>query len=190
MQKIVNKYFDFLKSALDNFDRYELERVVDLLFLARENNKTVYVFGNGGSGLTASHFVSDIGKSASFQKDKRFKVFCLNDNTSMITAYANDVSYEDVFVEQLKNFLCDGDVVIGFSSSGNSPNVIKAIEFANQNGGITVGFTGMQGGRLKEIAKYSINANVKDMQVSEDFHLIILHLIMRIINEKDLKDQK
>lgn len=185
MYNLVEKYFKSLKLTLDGFNLQELETFVDILLTARESDKTIYVFGNGGSGLAASHFVSDIGKSASYGKDKRFKVVCLNDNTSMISAYANDVSYDDVFVEQLKNFLSNNDVVIGFSSSGNSPNVLKAIEYANNNGGITVGFTGMDGGKLKNLAKFSVNANIDDMQVSEDFHLIMLHLVMRIINKKD-----
>lgn len=185
MRSFVEQYFESVKSALNKFNVKELETFIDILITARAKDKTIYIFGNGGSGLAASHFVSDIGKSASYGKDKRFKVVCLNDNTSMISAYANDVSYNDVFVEQLKNFLTEDDVVIGISSSGNSANVLNAIEFANRNGGITVGFTGMNGGKLKNLAQFSVNANIDDMQVSEDFHLIMIHLMMRIINDKD-----
>ncbi len=185
MQDTIKNYFDSIHNVLEKFDKRELETFINVLFEAREKGKFIYIFGNGGSGLAASHFVSDIGKSASYDKDKKFKVVCLNDNFSMITAYANDVSYDDVFVEQLKNFLSQGDVVIGISSSGNSKNVLKAIDYANKGGGITIGFTGMNGGKLKNLAKHSINANVHDMQVSEDFHLMIIHLAMRIINQKD-----
>ena len=188
MKKSIINYIDTVRFVLDNFPKEEVLTVTDLLCSARDKGKTIYVMGNGGSGLAASHFVADIGKSASYGKDKRFKVVCLNDNMSMVMSYANDVDYSQIFVEQLKNFISENDIVIGFSGSGNSKNVLNAIEFANQQGAITVGFTGYNGGQLKTLAQYSINSNVDDIQVSEDFHLMVIHIIMKLINEKDLEN--
>ena len=106
---------------------------------------------------------------------------------SMVMSYANDVDYSKIFVEQLKNFLCEGDIVIGFSGSGNSQNVLNAIKYANENRAITVGFTGYDGGKLGKLAKYTLNSKINDIQISEDFHLMMIHLIMKIINNLDEK---
>ena len=186
MREKINNYFGRLKNTLDNMDRDEIETFIQLLNTAREQGNNIFIMGNGGSAATASHFVCDFNKGASYMHDdkKRFKFICLNDNVATMMAYSNDVSYEDIFVEPMKNFFNKGDVVIGISGSGNSKNVVKAIEYANQNGGTTVGLTGYSGGRLKQICKYSINANIDDMQISEDIHMILCHLIMQIINNK------
>ncbi len=186
MDKVIEKYVALLKNLFEAFDKDEIIEVANILIKARDEGKTIFVMGNGGSGLAASHFVADIGKSASYGKNKRFKVVCLNDNMSMLMSYANDVSYKVVFLEQLKNLFSPGDIVIGFSGSGNSENVIKAIEYANDNGGITVGFTGYDGGKLKQVSNYSVNSGCNDIQISEDFHLMMIHLLMKMINEKDL----
>jgi len=137
------------------------------------------LFGNGGSGSTASHFACDINKGVSYGHDKRFKVICLNDNIPTMLAYANDSSYDDIFIEQLKNFLSPGDVVFGISGSGNSENVMRAIEYGNSNGAKTLGFTGFEGGRLGKAAGLSINIASDDMQKIEDIHLILTHMIMQ-----------
>ncbi len=183
MKTAINNYFDRLEKTIDNLDRNEIENFIQVLNQARNNEKTVFIMGNGGSAATASHFVCDFNKGASYMCDdkKRFKFICLNDNIASMTAYSNDVSYDDIFVEQLKNFLKKGDVVIGISGSGNSKNIIKAVEYANKNDGITVGLTGYNGGKLRELAKYSVNANVVDMQVSEDIHMILCHLILKVL---------
>lgn len=185
MNKKINNYFEKLKNTLDNLDRGEIETFIKVLNQARENGNNIFIMGNGGSAATASHFVCDFNKGASYKHDdkKRLKFICLNDNTAINMAYANDVSYDDIFVEPMKNFFNKGDVVIGISGSGNSKNVVKAVEYANQNGGISVGLTGYSGGKLKQICKYSVNANIDDMQISEDIHMILCHLIMRTINE-------
>ncbi len=182
MRDFIEDYFNRLKSTVDNMDREEIEKFVHLLLKAEKNEQTIFTMGNGGSGSTASHFIGDIAKGI---KGKNFKVICLNDSFPILMAYANDMSYDDIFVEQLKPFFKKGDVVIGFSTSGNSRNIIKAIEFANENGGETVGFTGYDGGKLKQIAKYSINANINEVQVSEDVHLAVVHMIMQFINKQD-----
>lgn len=183
MKELINGYFEKLKSTIDNLDRNEIEQFVKMLNTARENGNQIFIMGNGGSASTASHFCCDFNKGASygFNDKKRFKFICLNDNIATMMAYSNDVSYDDVFVEQLKNFLQKNDVVIGISGSGNSKNVIKAIEYANASGAVTAGLTGYTGGKLKELAKYSVNANINDMQVSEDIHMILCHMIMQIV---------
>lgn len=185
MKSYINNYFDLLKETIDNLDRTELETFINLLLSTRDSGKNIYIMGNGGSGATASHFCCDFNKGMSYQQDKKFRMICLNDNVATMLAYSNDVSYDNVFVEQLKNFLNEGDVVIGISGSGNSKNILKAIEYANQNGGISIGITGYNGGILKQISKYSVNANVDNMQITEDIHMMICHMIYHILmNEK------
>jgi D-sedoheptulose 7-phosphate isomerase len=178
------KYLEKLKGVIDRLDTGEINRFLNLLYEAREKGKQIFIMGNGGSAATASHFCNDFNKGASFEFEnkKRFKFICLNDNVSTLMAYANDVSYNDVFIEQLKNFYISGDMVIGISGSGNSENVIKAIEYANTNDGITVALTGYDGGKLKKIAGYSVHVNVDDMQIVEDLHMMMDHLSMKVIS--------
>ncbi len=192
MRKEINSYFDKLKTAIDLLDRSEIENFINILINARNNNKRIYIMGNGGSGASAGHFCCDFNKGMSYGRDKRFRMFCLNDNISTMMAYANDVSYEDIFVEQLKNFLEKDDVVIAISGSGNSKNVIKAIEYANKFGGITIGLTGFDGGKLKQIARYSVNTNVNDMQITEDLHMMLCHMIYSVLTNstKDINSER
>lgn len=175
-------YIDRLKNTLDRLERKEIEQFAQILNTARNKGANIFIMGNGGSATTASHFCCDFNKVASYGYDskKRFKFICLSDNIATLMSYSNDVCYEDIFVEQLKNFLESQDVVIAISSSGNSPNIIKAIEYANNKGVITVGLTGCDGGHLKEKAKYTVNANVNDKQIAEDIHLILCHMLMQI----------
>ena len=184
MREFINNYFERLKSTVDKLDRREIEGFINVLLSARDRDSTIFIMGNGGSAATASHFMCDIAKGASGEKNKRFKVVCLNDNVEIMMAYANDVSYDEIFVEQLKNQFTSGDVVIGISGSGNSKNVLKAVEYANQNKGITVGITGYSGGALKKMTAHSVNANVDDMQISEDIHMMLVHLTMQAILAK------
>jgi len=179
MKKQFLGYIQELKDTLDKIDLETFEKVNELLFDTLENNKHIFTMGNGGSGLTASHLVCDLNKGVCYKQSKKFQALCLNDNIAIVLAYANDVSYSDIFHEQLKNYLHEGDIVIGFSGSGNSENVLKAFEYANQNRGITIGFSGYDGGKLAKLAKYSIVAPVNDMQISEDVHLILTHMIMQ-----------
>lgn len=181
----INEYLDRIKKTLDKLDRNEIETFLNVLVKAKDEGKTIFIMGNGGSAATASHFCCDFNKGVSYGKDRRFKFICLNDNVPTMMAYSNDVSYDEVFVEPLKNFLKEGDLVIGISGSGNSKNVIKAIEYANKNGGITIGITGYNGGRLKQISKYSVNTNIDDMQISEDVHMILDHLCSKILMEDE-----
>jgi D-sedoheptulose 7-phosphate isomerase len=181
----IENYFSMLKGAIEATDRGSINTVINLLQKAYEEERQVFIMGNGGSASTASHFACDFNKGLSYGKRKRFKVISLNDNLPILLAYANDVSYENVFVEQLKNFFNPKDYVIGISGSGNSKNVIKAIEYANQNGGITIGFCGYTGGVLKEAAQFCVHVPIDDMQVSEDLHMIMTHLIMHVLEKQE-----
>ncbi len=183
MKEILESYLSNLSSAVQNLSTEKIVEIAGILINARDTGKSIYVMGNGGSALTASHFVCDIGKSASFGYEKRFKVICLNDNVATVMAYSNDVSYEDVFVEQLKNFLNKDDVVMAFSSSGNSKNLIKAIAYANESGAVTVGVSGGSGGALGDSASYCFTTNCDDLQITEDIHMAFVHVVMRMIQK-------
>jgi len=167
-----------------NFD--EVHQVVDLLQDAYINKRSVYVFGNGGSGATASHFCEDLGKGTIDDSniEHRFRVMSLTDNTPYILAWANDHGYETIFEQQLKNFADPYDVAIAISGSGNSENVLRAIDFANSAGLKTVGVTGFDGGRLKEITHYNIHVPINDMGVVESIHIIIFHYIVYNLRDR------
>lgn len=175
-------YFQELENTLNKIDLDNLNKINELLYNALENGKQIFTMGNGGSGSTASHLVCDLNKGVSFNNSRKFRAICLNDNMPTLLAYANDVSYDYVFIEQLKNFMNEGDIVIGFSGSGNSENVLKAVEYANENGEVTVGFSGFDGGELAKIVNYSLIVPINDIQKCEDIHLILCHLIMQTMN--------
>lgn len=177
----IESYFTRLKDTIDRISREELQGFLDLLLGALERGAQVFIMGNGGSHATASHFVADFNKGLSYGKARRFRFICLGDNTATLTAYANDVSYEDVFVEQLRNFVAPGDLVIGISGSGNSRNVIKAIEYANESGAVTLGLTGYDGGALKRTAQHGVHIPIADMQVTEDLHMVLDHMAYSIL---------
>jgi D-sedoheptulose 7-phosphate isomerase len=177
----IESYFSRLKSTIDAISREELDGFMKLLLGALERGATVFTMGNGGSAATASHFAVDFNKGLSYRKARRFRFVCLNDNIPTITAYANDVGYDAVFVEQLRNFLKPGDLVIGISGSGNSPNVVKAIEYADSVGADTLGITGYDGGALKRAAKYGVHVPIADMQVTEDLHMVLDHLAYAVL---------
>lgn len=180
MKDRINSYIESLTETLNNLDISAIENCANILLEAYENENNIFICGNGGSAATASHFACDINKGVSYGLEKRFKIIALTDNLATITAYSNDVGYDAIFLEQLKNFFNPGDVIIGISGSGNSSNVLKAIEFVNENKGISIGWTGFGGGKLKEISHHSINANINDMQISEDIHMTLVHILMKI----------
>ena len=177
-------YFTRLRETIDRLDLDAIQQVVDLLLECRDKEQTMYIFGNGGSAANASHIAGDFLKGISYGMDKRFKAHSLADNMAGITAITNDLSYDDVFYEQLRTFMNPGDVVIGISGSGNSKNVIKAIEWANENHGITVAFVGYKGGKLKNIAHHVVHVPVEDMEITEDMHTMIFHSIKQEINRR------
>jgi D-sedoheptulose 7-phosphate isomerase len=175
-------YLTELSDILTTLNVKEFEYLINELTSAYERGANIFICGNGGSAATAAHFACDINKGVSFGKDKRFKIICLSDNIPTVMAYANDVSYNDIFVEQLKNFMNTGDLIIGVSGSGNSENILKAIIYANEHGGRTFGVCGYKGGRLKDTAMKSLVINSNDMQKVEDIHLIIFHCAMQWFN--------
>jgi D-sedoheptulose 7-phosphate isomerase len=181
----LKEYLADLSAVFATVDANEFDQLVQELETAYEKQSNIFVCGNGGSASTASHFAGDLNKGASYGKDKRFKILCLNDNIPTMLAYANDVSYDDVFVEQLKNFMVQGDMVIGISGSGNSKNVLKTIEYANARGGRTFGICGYGGGTLAKIAHQSLVIRSTDMQKVEDLHFVVLHCIMQYFCRND-----
>jgi D-sedoheptulose 7-phosphate isomerase len=172
-------YYHRLAEVARALDYDQIERGVDLVEAAWKDGRHVFTMGNGGSGSTASHYICDWVKGVSYGKEQRIRGICLNDNVPTLLAYANDVSYRAVFVEQLKNFMRPGDLVIGLSGSGNSANVLDAMEWANANGGVSLGVCGFDGGKLKPLAQHAVHIGVNDMQIVEDLHLSFGHLVMQ-----------
>ena len=179
--KIVD-YTERLTAQIKKTDVDVVNRIMNLLLEARANDKQVFIMGNGGSGASASHIVNDYNKGLSLgkEKEKRWRWFCLSDNTPTVLSLANDVDYSEIFVEQLKNFLNPGDIVIGLSGSGNSENILKGIRYANECGNTTVGMTAYTGGKLKDEAAINVHFEISDMQIAEDLHMMLLHSMMNI----------
>jgi D-sedoheptulose 7-phosphate isomerase len=167
---------DVLK-AIETIELEKVGQAIDILKRARDEDRRIFVCGNGGSASTASHFVCDMVKGASFHRDKRFRIMALTDSLPTITAYANDVCYDCVFVEQLKNFAQPGDVVMAISGSGNSPNVLQAVEYANSIGCRTIALSGRNGGKLGPMAQLNLQASNPHMGRIEDVHMIVMHMI-------------
>ena len=184
LNDFAENYLSELKSLMDNFDMDNFEKIVTKMLDAYAADRRIFVMGNGGSGATASHFVCDINKGCCMDLDKKFKMICLNDNLPTLLALANDVSYDAVFVEQLKNFFVSGDLVIGISGSGNSPNVLRAVEYAASHQGVTIGLTGFSGGKLAQMVDVSWTAPIMDMQKVEDMHMIVVHMIMQAVHRR------
>ena len=178
-------YFQRLKSAIDRLSLADINRVMSVLEQARDAGKMIFIMGNGGSAATASHYVCDFNKGISLNQEKKYKFLCLNDNLPSMMAYANDLSYDEIFVNTLSSYFQSGDVVIGISGSGNSTNVLRAIEYANRHGGITIGLSGYDGGKLKQMARYNIHVPADDMQITEDLHMVLDHCMMKILSSVD-----
>jgi D-sedoheptulose 7-phosphate isomerase len=171
------QYKSALIDTIDRIDTGLIEQAIEWFRETRSKDRHIFVCGNGGSASTASHFACDIVKGASFNREKRFRIMALTDSLPTITAYSNDVGYECVFVEQLKNFAQPDDLVMCISGSGNSPNVLRAAEYANSIGCKTIALTGRDGGKLGPIAKLNIQIPVPHMGRIEDGHMIICHII-------------
>jgi D-sedoheptulose 7-phosphate isomerase len=173
----VEQYRNRLADTLGSIDVGAVSQVIAALAEARRNGRHIFVCGNGGSASTASHFVCDMVKGASFNRESRFRIMALTDSLPTITAYSNDVSYDCVFVEQLKNFAGSGDLVMAISGSGNSPNVVKAVQYANSIGCTTVALTGRDGGQLGPLATIQVHVPEPHMGRIEDGHMIVCHMI-------------
>src|SRR5215471_9699187 len=178
-------YKSDLVQAIEAVDLAKVNEAISVLKQARDQNRHVFVCGNGGSASTASHFACDMVKGASFGRASRFRIMALTDSLPTITAYSNDVSYDCVFAEQLKNFAQPGDVVMAISGSGNSPNVLRALEYGNSIGCITVALSGRDGGRLGPLANLHVHAAHPHMGRIEDAHMIAAHMICYYFMETD-----
>lgn len=178
------EYINKLKKVLENLEISEISGVINALFDAYESEKMIYTFGNGGSAATASHFVCDFNKGTSAHLKKKFKFVCLCDNTPTVMAIANDCGYENIFSMQLEGRLSEGDVIIAISGSGNSKNVIKAVEYAKEKKCKIVSMTGYDGGRLLQLSDHYIHVNINNMQIVEDIHMVMCHLISSILATK------
>lgn len=166
-----------LFKALESIDLERVGQATAWFREARAQGRQIFVCGNGGSAATATHFVTDMVKGASYNRPTRFRILALTESVPTLTAYANDLDFEAVFVEQLKNFAQSGDLVMGISGSGNSPNVLRAIEYANSIGCRTLGLTGRDGGALGRLAQLEIRVPVEHMGRIEDAHMIVCHMI-------------
>jgi D-sedoheptulose 7-phosphate isomerase len=170
-------YKSELLRAVETVDLEKVGEAIAILARAREEGRRIFVCGNGGSASTASHFATDLVKGASYGRARRFRVLALTDSLPTITAYSNDVSYECVFVEQLKNFAEPGDVLVAISSSGNSPNVLRAVEYGNRAGCRTIALTGRDGGQLGPLAQLNIQVAHAHTGRIEDLHMVVMHMI-------------
>jgi D-sedoheptulose 7-phosphate isomerase len=182
--KDANEYFRHLSSTIQRLPFGTVERIGEALLDAYERDRTIYTFGNGGSASLASHFACDLGKGTVSGTGKRFRVISLTDNVPLMTAWANDSHYEDIFAEQLRNLVCEGDVAFAISGSGNSPNVLKALAVARDSGAITVGLTGYKGGKLKVLCDLCLVVPSENMQIIEDMHLCLAHALFTVIRRK------
>lgn len=180
----IDRYLNGLADVMNKLDRSRINSAIDALMKAYETGGRIFIFGNGGSGATASHIVCDFNKGVSINLKKKFEFVCLNDNIPTMLAIANDLEYGDVFVFQLKDRLRKDDVVIAISGSGNSENVVRAVKYAKECGNSVITLTGYDGGKIMKLADHPVHANIKDMQKAEDTHMIILHLMCQIIAAK------
>ena len=166
--------------TIQSLDVEQINAALNLLLDTFENGNTVFTFGNGGSSATASHFQNDFNKGVSEHTDKKFNLLCLNDNIATMMAIANDIGFDEVFRFQLQGHIKSGDVIMAISGSGNSKNVIYAVEYAKAQGCKVIGLTGFGGGKLKELSDVSLHAPINSMQITEDIHMIFDHLMMSI----------
>lgn len=184
-KEFLTGYLGDLFHAVQRIDLAVVEQILELMAECRRRDGAIWVIGNGGSALTASHLAVDLGKGASYGKNDRFRVHALVDSIGTITAYGNDVDYADVFVEQLKNVARANDLLISLSGSGNSENVIRAIEYCKDIGVTTIGLTGETGGKLAQMCDHVFQATTDHMGRIEDLHMIVVHLLTYYFMEMD-----
>jgi D-sedoheptulose 7-phosphate isomerase len=175
--KLVDKYLIELEETLRQLSREQIWAVINVLMDAWRAGQQVFILGNGGSAATASHMANDLNKFTIVKGKPRFKAIAFTDNVPLMTAWGNDTDYSNIFVEQMVNFLQPGDVVIGISTSGNSPNVVKALEVAKSHSARTIGFTGNDGGKMKDIVDWCIFIPSEHIGQQEDGHMILDHVI-------------
>lgn len=177
-------YLGRLNEEVSRIDQAAMQRWADLIFQAWRDGRFVFIFGNGGSGTTASHMAEDLGKSTLHERDlhdeskKRLKVLSLTDNAGWLMAVGNDLAYDQIFVQQLMNYGGEGDLVVAISGSGNSPNVLNAVDWANRHGLTTFGLTGYSGGKLKQMQSDGLHVALDDMGMVESIHLCLFHWVL------------
>lgn len=184
---IVDNYLTRLGEALVQLPREPVQKTIDILREARKNKKMIFLFGNGGSASNTSHIVNDLIKNCRMKSEPDFRILSLNENTATMTAYGNDYGYETVFEGQLRSYANPGDVVIAMSTSGNSPNVIKALEAAKEMGLTTIGFTGRMGGKMKDMVDVCVHAPSNWTGIIEDVAIILGHIFTVIFMEDNDK---
>ena len=177
-------YFELLSKTIDSLPFESVDRITATLVRAYEQERTILLFGNGGSAALASHIACDLGKGTANGTRKRFRVIALTDNVPLITAWANDSKYEDIFAQQLANFASPGDIAFAISASGNSPNVLQALRVAKDIGSTTIGLTGFSGGRMLALCDECIVVPCDNMQIIEDLHTCIAHSLFTCIRSK------
>jgi D-sedoheptulose 7-phosphate isomerase len=179
-------YFESYYRLLDGIPHSKVEDAADVLHCAYQSGRKIFIFGNGGSAALASHFACDLGKGTSMpgKTSKRFQVMALTDNIPLLTAWANDVSYDQVFAEQIRNFVQAGDVAIAISGSGNSPNVLQGLEAAREAGAFNIGLGGFQGGQMKLLCDLCIVIPSDNMQIIEDLHLSLSHALFTLVRHR------
>lgn len=181
LREMIEHYLESEIDILKKLDTEAVQSVVKAFEEAYERESDIYVFGNGGSAGTASHMANDFNKGISEYTEKKFRFHCLNDNIPTMLAVANDIGYEDVFSFQLQNKVKEKDLVIGISGSGNSENVIRALGCAKEQGAITMGIVGYDGGKVADIADIVFHVPLSNMQIVEDVHMILNHMVMSVV---------
>lgn len=180
--KFIDSYLSEIKHCLDTLDKETLELATDMVMETYRNNGKIFIFGNGGSASISSHLACDLGKGTLRRvydnSERRLRTISLTDNVAIMTAFANDLSFDDIFVQQLRNLVETGDLVIAFSGSGNSKNIIKAVQYAKQSGARTIGLLGFKtGGKLKDMVDCAIVVDSNHYGPIEDLHQILGHLL-------------
>ena len=183
MERVTN-YITLLQQTIDQLPRKKIVKVIELLHSARFSGRQIFIMGNGGSASTASHFVCDLSKNTRREGWPRYKVIGLSDNMAVFSAYANDEGYENVFCEQLANLLVPDDIVIAISASGNSKNVVNAIQYAKNQNAFTIGFTGFDGGILGTLVDINLHIESNIIEHVEDLHLVLEHMIIKSLKER------
>ena len=178
MESVIREYANKIGELCQSLDVGGVDRAVALLKKAYDENRRIFVAGNGGSAGTANHFSCDFSKNAVKHSNRRPKVYTLSSNTEYITAIGNDITFEGIFSEQLKNLFEEGDVLIAVSASGNSPDIVSAVEYVKEHNGSVIGLSGFQGGKLGKMSDVSINVPSDSYELSEDIHSVILHSIV------------
>jgi D-sedoheptulose 7-phosphate isomerase len=178
---------DYISQVADTLSKLPVDQiagVVDVLSEARDRGSRIFIFGNGGSAATASHFAADLAKGAIHRGKPRFKAFALTDNVPLLSAWANDTDYGNIFSEQLESFVEANDIAIAISGSGNSPNVLNGAEVAKAKGATTIGFIGFDGGRLKDLVDIALVVPSHNMEQVEDIHLLLEHVITTCLRKE------